>query len=61
MKRSALVSVLCALSLGAAVAASTNGDELKETHVVNGTDWLDTEGRPIMAHEGDLARFDGVF
>ena len=61
MKRSALVSVLCALSLGAAVAASTNGDELKGTHVVNGTDWLDTEGRPIMAHEGDLARFDGVF
>jgi hypothetical protein len=61
MKRSALVSVLCALSLGAAVAASTNEDELKETHIVNGTDWLDTEGRPIVVHEGDLARFDGVF
>lgn len=31
------------------------------TTIVNGTDWLDTEGRPIMAHEGGLARFDGVF
>ena len=29
--------------------------------ITNGTDWVDTEGRPIMAHEGDLARFDGVF
>ncbi len=27
----------------------------------NGTDWKDTKGNPISAHEGDLARFDGVF
>lgn len=32
-----------------------------DTTIVKGTDWLDTEGRPILAHEGDLARFDGVF
>ena len=24
--------------------------------VTNGTDWVDADGRPIMAHEGDLAR-----
>ena len=29
--------------------------------VTNGTDWVDADGRLIMAHEGDLARFDGVF
>jgi beta-xylosidase len=29
--------------------------------IINGTDWVDTKGRPIEAHEGDLARFDGVF
>jgi beta-xylosidase len=32
-----------------------------DTVVANGTDWVDVDGRPIMAHEGDLARFDGVF
>ena len=31
------------------------------TAIVNGTDWLDIEGRPIQAHEGDIARFNGVF
>jgi hypothetical protein len=29
--------------------------------ITNGTDWLDNEGRPIQAHEGDIARFGGVF
>jgi len=29
--------------------------------IVNGTDWVDVEGRPIVAHEGELARFNGVF
>ncbi len=28
---------------------------------VNGTDWKDTKGNPIAAHEGDIARFNGVF
>jgi hypothetical protein len=32
-----------------------------QTSIVNGTDWFDVEGRPIMAHEGDIARFNGVF
>ena len=27
----------------------------------NGTDWKDTEGNPIVAHEGELSRFNGVF
>ena len=29
--------------------------------IVNGTDWKDTEGNPIVAHEGELSRFNGVF
>jgi len=29
--------------------------------IVNGTDWFDVEGRYIAAHEGDIARFNGVF
>ena len=29
--------------------------------IVNGTDWKDTKGNPIVAHEGELSRFNGVF
>jgi beta-xylosidase len=29
--------------------------------IANNTDWLDTEGRLIQAHEGDIARFNGAF
>ncbi len=29
--------------------------------VMNGTDWYDTEGRRIMAHDGGISRFNGVF
>ena len=29
-------------------------DEAVNKPIVNGTDWVDVEGRPISAHEGDL-------
>jgi lysophospholipase L1-like esterase len=29
--------------------------------IVNDTDWKDTTGKLIAAHEGDIARFNGVF
>ena len=29
--------------------------------ITNDTDWFDREGRLIQAHEGDIARFNGVF
>ena len=32
-----------------------------DTSIVNGTDWLDTEGRHIAVHDGGIARFNGVF
>jgi hypothetical protein len=32
-----------------------------QSFVINNTDWFDVEGRPIMAHEGDIAEFDGVY
>jgi len=50
--------MICVLSLG---SANAEEDQMADKHIVNGTDWFDTEGRPITAHEGDLARFNGVF
>ncbi len=32
-----------------------------ESSIINDADWVDTTGRPIMAHEGEIARFDGTF
>jgi hypothetical protein len=32
-----------------------------DTGIVNGSDWMDTDGNRIVAHEGDIARFNGVF
>ena len=32
-----------------------------ESLIINGTDWVDVDGRPIMAHEGEIARFNGAF
>ncbi len=29
--------------------------------ITHGTDWKDSEGNPIAAHEGELSRFNGVF
>ena len=29
--------------------------------ITNGADWKDTEGNPIVAHEGEISRFNGVF
>lgn len=37
------------------------GKNSPDTTIINGTDWMDVEGRPIIAHEGEIARFDGVF
>ena len=42
-------------------ALSRKAKDSSQASIINGTDWKDTEGRPIMAHEGDIARFDGVF
>jgi maltose/maltodextrin transport system substrate-binding protein len=32
-----------------------------DTTIVNGTDWKDTAGNPIVAHEGEIARFGDTF
>lgn len=34
---------------------------MQTSSIINGTDWRDTEGNPIAAHEGGIARFNGVF
>jgi hypothetical protein len=52
-----LLASLLLPPLRAAEPSGAPGDAV----VTNGTDWVDAAGRPIMAHEGDLARFDGVF
>ena len=62
-----LSAVVClfSISIGTKVTAQ---DELRVTpksqcqgSIINNTDWFDVEGRPIMAHEGDIARFNGFF
>ncbi|MFT7034052.1 MAG: beta-xylosidase [Cyclobacteriaceae bacterium] len=45
------------LSVGQEVKSENESQE----SIINGTDWFDVEGRPIMAHEGDIAVFDGVY
>jgi beta-xylosidase len=40
---------------------SKKAKDSSQPSIINGTDWKDTEGRPIQAHEGDIARFNGVF
>ena len=34
---------------------------LAQKPILNGTDWKDTAGQPISAHEGFIGRFDGAF
>ena len=36
-------------------------DDAVDTSIINGTDWFDTEGRRISAHEGEIARFGDTF
>ena len=65
------ISIFYVLSLASANAAESTyrartskalSKKAKDSKpIVNGTDWLDVEGRPIQAHEGDIARFNGVF
>lgn len=52
------VSIIYVLSL---VSANAEESSDRDDFIINGTDWFDTEGRQISAHEGEIARFDGVF
>ncbi len=56
LSRLSLVSICALLTLGFAdnvVAAPAT--------IINGTDWQDTQGNIITAHDGGIARFNGVF
>jgi beta-xylosidase len=53
-----LFIVLASSCLLDAVSGEKNSSQ---SNVINGTDWMDTEGRRISAHEGELARFDDYF
>jgi len=59
------MSIVCAVLVGFANAeevAMAEGVKVSpESAITNGTDWFDVDGRRIVAHEGELARFDGVF
>ena len=54
MRQSLLLLALPAVCLTQAAAADP-------PLITNGTDWKDTDGDPIVAHEGDFSRFNGVF
>ena len=45
------ISAICLAQLATADPAT----------ITNGTDWKDTAGNPIVAHEGELSRFNGAF
>ena len=47
--------------IGLLVTASCIFAEEKSDLIINGSDWFDTEGRKISAHEGELARFGDYF
>ena len=53
-----LFIVLASSCLLDAVSGEKNSSQ---SSVINGTDWMDTEGRRISAHEGELARFGDYF
>jgi beta-xylosidase len=61
--KSALVFKLLVLSVLGLTAYAANKTPVASTPatIVNGVNWLDTKGKLIAAHEGDIARFDGVF
>ena len=47
--------------IGLLVTVSCIFAEEKSDLIINGSDWFDTEGRKISAHEGELARFGDYF
>ena len=57
----AVVSVLSVLVLRGPAAAAAPGRQAGQKLILNCTEWKDTEGRQISAHEHFVGRFDGVF
>ena len=53
--------VIFAICLAHLASFASADPEANDTTIINGTDWKDTKGHPIFAHEGDIARFNGVF
>ena len=45
----------------ALVAAPLSGKDSSRPFIINGTDWFDTEGRPIRAHDGHINRVQDTF
>ena len=54
----ALLAILATFTFQAQKAAS---QEKPGMVITNGTDWTDTQGNPIAAHDGGIARFNDVF
>jgi hypothetical protein len=52
-----VLSLLGILAAGGPAAAAQGGQKL----ILNCTEWKDTAGQPISAHEHFVGRFDGVF
>ncbi|MHC4865552.1 MAG: hypothetical protein ACYTEX_15810 [Planctomycetota bacterium] len=48
--------VICGCAHNSSVSARRN-----EAVIRNNTDWLDTDGKPIMAHDGGISRFANKF
>jgi hypothetical protein len=50
-----------AKQVAASISTVLNEKAEDSSLIVNGTDWVDTAGNPIAAHEGDIARFGDAF
>ena len=55
------ITFLLLLNALLSVGQVVKSENESQGSIINGTDWFDVEGRPIMAHEGDIAEFDGVY
>lgn len=56
-----LLSLVLVNALKAELSKASNKSMLNSNRIVNGSDWYDTRGKLISAHEGEIARFGDTF
>lgn len=61
MKNTLLLNLVYCVIFLICCSSNANAVESAPATIINGTDWKDTAGKLIAAHEGDIARFNGVF
>ena len=70
----AFLNLMISLTVYLCITSSTQAQETTKAYanspykkiasdksIINGSDWFDTDGRQISAHEGEIARFGDTF